>query len=158
MTVCRTPDLAYWEQTPSIGARSVAPVSKPAPAKLHSPISKLPYLPNLDFGRNWNRRRCSAVIPFCCHTLFFSLALHPVLSFMIFIVSSSKCLIIMPPWKFLPSKPSPMSELGLRHLHLGVSSWHSHGYKDMQDMVENVKLDIYGAFLVRFLWFFFCLM
>ena len=55
-------------------------------------------------------------------------------------------------------KPSPMSELGLRHLHLGVSSWHSHGYKDMQDMVENVKLDIYGAFLVRFLWFFFCLM
>ena len=78
-------------------ARSVAPVSKPAPAKLHSPTSKSPYLPNLDFGRNWNRRRCSAVIPFCCHTFFFSLALHPVLSFIIFIVSSSKCLIILPP-------------------------------------------------------------
>ena len=37
---------------------------------------------------------------------------------------------------------------------LGVSSRHSHGYKDMQDMVENVKLDISGAFLARFLWFF----
>ena len=77
--------------------RSVAPVSKPAPAKLHSPISKSPYLPNLDFGRNWNRRRCSAVIPFSCHTFFFSLALRPVLSFIIFIVSSLKCLIILPP-------------------------------------------------------------
>ena len=33
----------------------------------------------------------------------------------------------------------------------GITSRISHDYKDMQDMVENVKLDISGAFLARFL-------
>ena len=33
----------------------------------------------------------------------------------------------------------------------GITSRISHDYKDMQDMVENVKLDISGVFLARFL-------
>jgi hypothetical protein len=37
-------------QQPRQWARSVAPVSKPGPAKSHGPVSKTPPLPNLDFG------------------------------------------------------------------------------------------------------------